>query len=204
MPVHSFWKFCPSVCPFVLRGIVTWTSRVRGWMATIRAAHLRPRTHRNLRRNPRAPEPVAASSSARSTQMRRSVGTLRGGGEAMVVIFDDGVGGYHELRPPTCDRWLKLECLLVSCDSLLVAPNCCTPTSTTSIHQCHSATPLPWPSGDPRARWHSPASRAVYVGKGFGHALSVADFGMLQQFLLQGLLQLLLHDSIHCVTSIEI
>jgi len=71
---------------------------VREWMATIRAAHLRPRTHRNLRRNPCTPEPVAASSSARSTQMRRSaVGALRGGGEAMVVIFDDSVSGYREL-----------------------------------------------------------------------------------------------------------
>ena len=65
--------------------------------------------------------------------MRRSVGTLRGGGEAMVEFFDDSVSGYHELGPPACDRWLKLECLLVTYDSLLVAPNCCTPTSTTSI-----------------------------------------------------------------------
>ena len=46
--------------------------------------------------------------------MRRSVGTLRGGGEAMDVIFDDSVSGYHELRPPACDRWLMLELLYSS------------------------------------------------------------------------------------------
>ena len=42
--------------------------------------------------------------------MYRSVGTLRGGGEAMVAFFDDSVSGYHELRP-ACDRWLMLDFL---------------------------------------------------------------------------------------------
>ena len=91
-------------------------------------------------------------------------------------------------------------------DSLLVAPNCCTRSSTTSIHQCHSATLLTL------RRSASPAAPAPHherfvsaKGSDIPSPLSVADFGMLEQFLLQGLLQLLLHDSdsrsIHCVRS---
>ena len=51
----------------------------------------------NPHAHPCTPEPVAASSSARSTWMYRSVGTQRGGGEAMVGIFDDRVSGYRKL-----------------------------------------------------------------------------------------------------------